>query len=102
MLPPVHVQPETGPVQFPLHLSTDETSPSSHISPYTFFPSPQIGVQTAGIELVQVQPVSIVHVDEHPSRSNVFPSSQDSETVQFPSPQSSTQTLGLLKSPPEQ
>lgn len=102
ILPPVQLQPLTGPEQSPRQKSIDETSPSSQISPRTFLPSPQIGVHTAGTVVVQVHPVSIVQAEEQPSKSAILPSSHDSETVLFPSPQSSIHTQGFVKSPPEQ
>lgn len=59
-VPPEQVQPITGPEQSPSHLSADDISPSSQISPTLFRPSPQIGVQTDGIVvLTQRKPVSI-------------------------------------------
>lgn len=67
--PPVQVYPGAAPEQSARHPVDPIRSPSSQISPGSFLPSPQIGVQTDLTPKfeVQVNPVSTKQVLEHPS-----------------------------------
>jgi len=56
-------------------------SPSSQTSEPTFLPSPHIGRQTDGLARSHVNPISTVHVEEHPSPLTRDPSSHCSEEV---------------------
>ena len=70
----------------------------------TTFPSPQISEQTLAVvesPSVQVQSVSTVQVEEHPSLLRTLPSSHfpTMGTIVFPSPQISVHTLAVTESP---
>lgn len=92
--------PGTGPIQFPRHLSRSDVLPSSHISPATKMPSPQIGVHVEGIVTeLQVHPYSIWQRELHPSKAIVLLSSHYSEAVFTQSPQTSVQTEGEFTVP---
>ena len=71
------------------------------------FPSPQVSLQTSGAvedPPDQVNPVSILQVELHPSPSDVFPSSQYVDKVlnRFPLPQFSLHESSVDDVPPEQ
>jgi len=73
--PPVQPYPIAGPVQSALH-PIPSVLPSSHTSPSTFLPSPQIEVQKVlsngsvgnSSTVLQFHPTSKVHESEHPSK----------------------------------
>ena len=93
-----------GPEQSDLHLTTDPLTPSSQFSVPTFFPSPQIGVQTEGE--VESPPMQLypVGIDQHPVSHPIKeePTSQTSAPTFSPSPQISEQVDGPEKLPPLQ
>jgi len=67
-------------------------------------PLPQIVVQLSGLEgspPIQLESVSIIHVESHPSLSLVFESSQASLPIFNPSPHTGFHTSGVVLVPPE-
>lgn len=74
-----------------LHPSPEIRFPSSQPSSEATMSSPQVEKQTDGLFLVQLNPVSIVHVLEHPSPEIRFPSSHSSGEITIPSPQTEWQ-----------
>lgn len=85
--PPEQVNPRAKLLQRALQPTKLLESPSSQTSFPTFLPSPQIGEQVDGLNKSQVNPTSIVQVEEQPSPSTSDPSSHYSEEVFDPSPQ---------------
>ncbi len=69
--------------------------PRSHCSLPSSWPSPQIGEQTLGVAVLQVQPLSTVHVALQPSAPVVSPSSHVSPPLRKPSPQIGAHTFGV-------
>ena len=91
LVPRTQVNP-TSSLQVEEHPFPDSSSPSSHSSGPSFFPSPQTlvittsGVHVSGSPRAQVNPSSISQVEEHPSSESLSPSSHYSEPSFIPLP----------------
>ena len=71
--------------QVELQPSPATVFPSSHYSPFTIIPSPQIGLHNP-FQDQQMNPFSLLHIEEHPSPSIIFESSHSSSEATCPSP----------------
>src|SRR5215510_10220001 len=87
--------PQSGSLrQSPEQPSNGSPLPSSQLSVPSTLPSPQVvGVQLLGLPL-HFQPISTLHVAEHPSPPMAFRSSQSSGGTTTPSPQRATRWHG--------
>ena len=103
VLPPVHDQPVTGPVQSDLQPEVLSVSPSSHTSEPYNRPSPQIELheEVDPTAPVHEYPVSVVHVLLHPSPFATSLSSHASLDNLIPSPQIGEQVSAVVVVPPD-